>query len=71
VGGNMSKTAEIVDVKYERIKLDNDRYKSVLFEIGGKEVWLPRSLIEIDEKDKTVALPAWKAEQEGIDGEVV
>lgn len=65
------KGSEIVDVRYRLIKIDDARHKSILFEIGGKEVWLPRSLIEVDEKDKTVALPAWKAEQEGIDGEVV
>ena len=65
------KGSEIVDVRYQLIKIDDDRHRSVLFEIGGKEIWLPRSLIEIDEKDKTVALPTWKAEQEGIDGEVV
>ncbi len=65
------KGSEIVDVVYARVKIDELRYKSVLFEIGGKEVWLPRSLIEIDEDTKTVAMPAWKAEQEGIDGEVV
>ena len=65
------KGSEIVDVRYQLIKIDDDRRKSILFEIGGKEVWLPRSLIEVDEKDKTVALPTWKCEQEGLDGEVV
>lgn len=61
------KGSEIVDVAYARIKIDEPRYKSVLFEIGGKEVWLPRTLIEIDEDANTVAMPAWKAEQEGIE----
>lgn len=62
--------SNIVDVRYDEIKVDDERHKSVLFSIGGKDVWLPRSLIEIDEAGKTVALPQWKAEQEGIDGEV-
>lgn len=66
-GGNSG----IVDVRYQLIKIDNERYRSVLFEIGGVDVWLPRSLIEIDVDAKTVALPQWKAEQEGIDGEAV
>ncbi len=65
-----SKRSEIVDVKYDCVKIDSDRHKSILFQIGGKDVWLPRSLIEVDESDKTVTMPAWKAEQEGIDGEV-
>ena len=64
------KGSEIVDVKYDRVKIDSGRHQSILFQIGGKDVWLPRSLIEVDESSKTVALPAWKAEQEGIDGEV-
>lgn len=65
------KGSEIVDVRYQRIKMDEDRFKSILFEIGGKDVWLPRSLIEVDYIANTVALPAWKAEQESIDAEVV
>lgn len=65
------KGSEIVDVRYSQIKVDSERYKSILFEIGGKEVWLPRSLIEVDADAGTVALPAWKAEEEGIDGEVI
>jgi hypothetical protein len=65
------KGSDLVDVSYRRIKIDSTEYRSILFEIGDKEVWLPRSLIEVDEGTKTVALPAWKAEQEGIDGEVV
>ena len=65
------KGSEVVDVRYDRVKIDSERHKAILFQIGGKEVWLPRSLIEVDEKDKTVALPAWKCEQEGLDGEVV
>ena len=62
---------EIVDVAYQRIKIDDPKHKSVLFVIGGEDKWLPRSLIEIDEDAKTVAMPVWKAEQEGVDGEVV
>lgn len=61
------KNSEVVDARYERIKIDDSRHKSVLFEIGNKDVWLPRALIEIDADSKTVALPTWKAEQEGIE----
>ena len=65
------KGAEIVDVRYDRIKIDDDRHKSVLFQFDEKEVWLPRSLIEVNTDDKTVTMPVWKAEQEGIEGYVV
>ena len=61
------KNSEVVDVQYDRIKIDDERYKSVLFEFGKKEVWLPRSLIEIDSDAKIVTMPVWKAVQEGID----
>lgn len=57
---------EIVDVKYDRVKIDDEAYKSVLFQFGAKEVWLPRSLIEIDRGDMVVTMPTWKAEQEDI-----
>ena len=65
------KGTEVVDVRYDRIKIDDDRHKSVLFQFDEKEVWLPRSLIEVNIDDKTVAMPAWKAEQEGIEGYMV
>ena len=65
------KGAEVVDVRYDRIKIDDDRHKSVLFQFDEKEVWLPRSLIEVNTDDKTVTMPVWKAEQEGIEGYVV
>lgn len=64
------KGSELVDVKYDLIKIDHERHKAILFEIGGREVWLPRDLIEVDRDARVVTLPAWKAEQEGIDGEV-
>lgn len=62
-GGN----SDIVDLAYDRIKIDDERYKAVLFQFGKKEVWLPRSMIEVDADAKTVALPIWKAELEGIE----
>ena len=62
--------SNIVDVKYDEIKIDDDRHKSVLFSIGGKDVWLPRSLIEVDEAGMTVVMPQWKCELEGLENEV-
>lgn len=63
--------SDIVDLEYDRIKIDDARHKAVLFQFGKKEVWLPRALIEIDTDAKTVTLPVWKAELEGIEGSAV
>lgn len=62
-----SKGSEVVDVQYDRIKLDDKKYKSILFEFGDKEVWLPRSLIEVDTDARVVVMPRWKAEQAEIE----
>lgn len=67
MGGN----SDIVDLAYDRIKIDDDRYKSVLFQFGKKEVWLPRKLIEIDTDAKVVTVPIWKAELDQIEGHAV
>jgi hypothetical protein len=48
---------KLVDVRYDEIILDDDRYKAILFDFGGKEVWLPRSQIEVDTDHKEVTLP--------------
>ena len=58
--------SNLCDVEYDRIKIDDKKYKSILFTIGGKDVWLPRSLIEVDEDAETVTLPEWKALDEGL-----
>ena len=47
--------SDLVDVDYDVIKIDDAKYKSILFRIDGKDVWLPRSLIEVDEDAETVA----------------
>lgn len=58
--------SNLVDVDFSIIKIDDPKYKGVLFRIDGKEVWLPRSLIEIDQADKTVAMPEWLAMEKGL-----
>jgi len=63
--------SDIVDVAYESIKIDDDKYRSILFVIGGEDIWLPRSLIEVDVDAKTVAVPRWKVEKDGLDESVV
>jgi hypothetical protein len=65
------KDAELVTIEYDEIRVDDDRHKSILFLIGDREVWLPRSLVEVNEDDKTVRVPQWKVELEGLEGDVV
>lgn len=63
--------SDIVDVAYEAIKIDSPEHRAILFVIGGKEVWLPRLLIEVDLDARTVAVPRWKVEAVGIEESVV
>ncbi len=56
----------LADVGYDQIILDDDNYKAVLFAINGKEVWLARSLIEVDKDDKIVTMPEWLAIEKEI-----
>lgn len=58
--------SNLADVDYDFIKIDDPQYDSVLFVIDGKDVWLPRSQIEIDTDDNTIAMPQWLAEDEEI-----
>lgn len=62
VGGK----SDIVDIEYDRIKIDDAQHKSILIQFGDKDVWLPCSLIEVDVDGETVAMPEWKAMQEGL-----
>jgi hypothetical protein len=62
----MSAKSDLVDVEYDVLKIDDDRYRSVLFVINGREVWLPRSLIEVDVDGGVVTLPEWKAMEMGL-----
>lgn len=62
---------EVVDLAYDSIEQDSEHHKAVLFKFGDKEVWLPRSLIEVDTDAREVTVPIWKAEMEGIEGYAV
>jgi len=55
----------LADIEYDSIVHETE--KAVQFSIGGKKVWLPKSVIEIDEDNKTVVMP----EQLAIDKELV
>jgi hypothetical protein len=58
---------KLVDIAYDQIILDDDKYKAVLFDFGGKEVWLPRSQIEINTDHREVTMP----ERLAIEKEIV
>jgi len=48
----------MIDIACE-IKVETD--KAVLINDGTKEVWLPKSQIEINREDKEVTMPEWLA----------
>jgi hypothetical protein len=56
---------KLVDLEYDEIKHETE--KAYLFVIDGKDVWLPKSVVQINETDKEVTLP----ESLAIDKELV
>jgi len=46
--------SDLVDVKYSHIKHETD--KAFLFEIGEKDVWIPKSACEVDETASIVTM---------------
>ena len=52
---------KLTDVNYDEIKIDMVKYKAILFIIDGRDVWLARSLIEVDKDNKTITMPEWVA----------
>jgi hypothetical protein len=56
---------KLTDVEYDEIVHETE--KAFLFNIGGKEVWLPKSVIEVDKDSKTITLP----ERMATDKEIV
>lgn len=53
-----------VEVTYNKLVAETD--KAMLLDIGGKEMWMPKSHCEIDEDSKTAYMTDWIAEQKGI-----
>lgn len=56
----------LADVEYDFVKLDDPAKKAILFRIEGKDVWLPRSQIEVDEDQKMVTMPEWLATEKEL-----
>lgn len=55
------------DFSYDQILKETDA--AYLFDIygdGEKEVWIPKSQIELDEEDCTFNIPRWLAEEKGL-----
>ncbi len=55
---------QIVDLEYDTFIHETD--KAGLFVVGGKEVWIPKSMYEVDLDTKTVSVPYYFAHKEGL-----
>ena len=55
--------ANLVAVRYEYIEHETD--DAILFEMGGGQVWIPRSQIEITE-DERIWIPKWLAKEKDL-----
>lgn len=56
----------IVDLKFDDIMHETDH--AYLFSFGGKEVWLPKAWVEVDERDKVISIRQSRAEEKEIEG---
>lgn len=57
-----------VTVSYEaHLEKKADTPKAYLVQIGGEEVWLPKSQCELNEDSMLVEMPTWLAEKRGFD----
>jgi hypothetical protein len=56
---------KLTDIKYDGIVRETE--KAYLIDFGGKEVWLPKSIIEVDIDTMTVTMP----ERIAIEKEIV
>lgn len=67
-GDMMAKFSEdrIVDLKFDDIIHKTDH--AYLFLFGDKEVWLPKSWVEVDKRDKVVSIFQSRAEEKEIEG---
>lgn len=55
--------SDIIDIACE-IRAETEH--AVLISDGTIEVWLPKSQVEIDREDGTVAMPEWLAIERGL-----
>ncbi len=56
---------ELTWLDYANLKASSD--KSVLFDLGDEEVWIPKSLInDIGEENQEVEVLTWKVDELGL-----
>ena len=61
------KPNELADLKYTLRKKEVDEHRGAyLLTIEGKDVWIPKSLAELDEDDMTVTVPLWFAQEKEL-----
>lgn len=58
------KSSKLVDIEFDKIEYETD--KAWLFVFGGKKVWLPKSITDIDYDSNTVTLPEFMAIEKEI-----
>ena len=64
----ISKRCKTSDDKNVVIDHDGQKHetdKAILFDVGGEEVWIAKSLIEYED-DTTLEIPRWLAEEKGL-----
>lgn len=55
--------SDLVDVAGE---IRHETERAYLFYDGAREVWLPKSQVEWDSKDKIMAMPEWLATEKNL-----
>lgn len=62
---SVSGRSDLVDVSGE---IHRETAKAILFFDGTREVWLPKSLVEVEAKGKLfeVTMPEWLAHKHGL-----
>lgn len=43
---------------YAKVILDNKKYRSILFNCEGDQIWIPRTIVQVN-KDDTILVQEW------------
>lgn len=63
----MSRSKKLVDLKFRQIITDTEGVGAILFDFGGREQWIPKSVCDVDEASKQVTVEEWFVLKEGLD----